>query len=340
MDKENNINQNAKTCLNCQKENDSNDQYCKYCGFNFATNLQTTLQTEKTQEFPINNQISQTKSNSTQNKKIWLLIIPLILLFCFVFISIASITIFLLTRCEHEWTDATCTSPKTCSLCEKTEGEALGHDWLPATCSAPKTCVRCEKTEGVKLEHTPGEWSNYSNYTTAKNISNKYCTVCDELLDTKTISLNKLHNNKIFLFSPTEFTERLEDKLDSIANNNLSASDGNSDDSYACIIHQSTNKVGGILFLDDSTMITTTQKYNACFNKFLGTVEDLDNIVRVFVALVETCDPTLDLDDAKGICLKAIEDGSYSKNGIKYVYVEDGNSAYIGATLDGSIDFK
>ena len=30
-------------------------------------------------------------------------------------------------QCEHTWGEATCTAPKTCSLCGETEGEALGH---------------------------------------------------------------------------------------------------------------------------------------------------------------------------------------------------------------------
>ena len=30
--------------------------------------------------------------------------------------------------CEHLWVDATCTSPKTCSKCNATDGEALGHN--------------------------------------------------------------------------------------------------------------------------------------------------------------------------------------------------------------------
>jgi hypothetical protein len=30
---------------------------------------------------------------------------------------------------EHSWVDADCTTPKTCSICGKTEGEALGHDY-------------------------------------------------------------------------------------------------------------------------------------------------------------------------------------------------------------------
>lgn len=29
--------------------------------------------------------------------------------------------------CSHEWDDATCTAPKTCSVCGETEGDALGH---------------------------------------------------------------------------------------------------------------------------------------------------------------------------------------------------------------------
>ena len=53
--------------------------------------------------------------------------------------------------CEHEWKEATCTDPKTCTLCDKTEGEANGHQWQDATYADPKTCVTCGATEGVAL---------------------------------------------------------------------------------------------------------------------------------------------------------------------------------------------
>lgn len=64
--------------------------------------------------------------------------------------------IFLLTgcKCEHQWTEATCTTAKTCSLCEETEGAPLGHTWLAATCTTAKTCETCNKTEGEALGHT------------------------------------------------------------------------------------------------------------------------------------------------------------------------------------------
>ena len=54
----------------------------------------------------------------------------------------------------HVWLSATCTAPKTCNRCGKTEGSALGHSWLSATCTAPKTCIRCGKTEGSALGHS------------------------------------------------------------------------------------------------------------------------------------------------------------------------------------------
>jgi len=59
------------------------------------------------------------------------------------------------TECEeHNWKDATCTTPKTCKTCGATEGSALGHKWQDATCQAPKTCSVCKVTEGEKAAHS------------------------------------------------------------------------------------------------------------------------------------------------------------------------------------------
>ena len=71
--------------------------------------------------------------------------------------------------CDHQWIEANCVSPKTCSLCEKTEGEALGHTWVDATCTAPKTCSVCAATEGEALGHT---------WVDATCTAPKTCSVC------------------------------------------------------------------------------------------------------------------------------------------------------------------
>ena len=73
--------------------------------------------------------------------------------------------------CQHEWEEATCTAPKTCKLCNATEGEVKAHQWLDATCVAPKTCKDCGATEGDVAGHV---WEE-ATCTTPKT-----CKVCKE----------------------------------------------------------------------------------------------------------------------------------------------------------------
>lgn len=56
--------------------------------------------------------------------------------------------------CEHEWTEADCNDPKTCSLCGETEGDDLGHDYADADCEHGKICSRCGKEKGDPLGHS------------------------------------------------------------------------------------------------------------------------------------------------------------------------------------------
>ena len=58
---------------------------------------------------------------------------------------------------EHRWKEADCTTPRTCSVCGETEGEALGHNWREADCEHPSTCSRCGETKGEPLGHEWGE---------------------------------------------------------------------------------------------------------------------------------------------------------------------------------------
>ncbi len=62
--------------------------------------------------------------------------------------------------CEHDWTEASCTEAKTCSLCGASEGEALGHDlgeWEEVDEeNMRRECSRCEYEEvwgiGMSIE--------------------------------------------------------------------------------------------------------------------------------------------------------------------------------------------
>ena len=134
-------------------------------------------------------------------KKVILLILVSILLLV-AFTSCAKIKLFggKGKACEHEWTEATCQSAKTCKLCGTTEGStaphktakatctdpqrctvcgfttdfwqgALGHDWIEANCltETAKHCDRCGLVEGEPAQH---DWSEPTCFANAK------CSVC------------------------------------------------------------------------------------------------------------------------------------------------------------------
>lgn len=58
----------------------------------------------------------------------------------------------------HDWADATCTAPKTCSRCDATEGTPLGHDfadvWSSDASGHWHACSRCDAKDG-EAAHTP-----------------------------------------------------------------------------------------------------------------------------------------------------------------------------------------
>ena len=54
----------------------------------------------------------------------------------------------------HQWTSASCTAPRSCSVCGASDGVVVGHFWEEATCTEPKKCTECNETQGVALGHT------------------------------------------------------------------------------------------------------------------------------------------------------------------------------------------
>lgn len=70
---------------------------------------------------------------------------------------------------EHDWIDATCTEPRTCSICKETEGEPLGHKWDDPTCLTPMKCSVCGITQGYRAEHT---------FVSATCTKPEHCSVC------------------------------------------------------------------------------------------------------------------------------------------------------------------
>lgn len=103
----------------------------------------------------------------------------------------------------HEWQEAACATPKTCTKCGKTDGTVLGHSWEEASCASPRTCSRCGKTEGSALEHDWGEWTETVAATTSKEGKReRVCNACGEKEEEST---DKLHSG--FNLTVKEFVE-------------------------------------------------------------------------------------------------------------------------------------
>lgn len=64
---------------------------------------------------------------------------------------------------RHDWKDATCTKPKTCTKCQETIGSANGHSW-----GNYGNCNYCDESRSVKL--TVQKSATVSRYS-GKNIS-------------------------------------------------------------------------------------------------------------------------------------------------------------------------
>ena len=118
--------------------------------------------------------------------------------------------------CSHNWVDATCTTPKTCSLCGATEGEALGHteEVIPGK---DATCTETGLTEGKKCsvcgevitaqEEIPALGHSYEAVVTGPDCENGgyttyTCSVCgDSYVDDETEALG--HDFEAQVFEPT-----------------------------------------------------------------------------------------------------------------------------------------
>ena len=112
----------------------------------------------------------------------------------------------------HTWTAASCTAPRTCSVCSATDGDPLGHDWsdwtvtTEATCTAKgektRSCKRdgCDASETVDIPangHTEGKAVRENVVSATKDHKGSYdevvyCTVCKTELSRVTRIIPKL----------------------------------------------------------------------------------------------------------------------------------------------------
>ena len=82
----------------------------------------------------------------------------------------------------HTWKDATCEEPRTCSICGIEQGEPNGHDWQEATCQHPEQCAVCSSTRNSILgDHTCNSWMEIVDPTcTSEGYKKGTCVNCGQ----------------------------------------------------------------------------------------------------------------------------------------------------------------
>ncbi len=91
----------------------------------------------------------------------------------FVYCVVAVVITISMCGCHsHEYSEASCTQPKTCIVCGEIEGEPLPHLYSDATCTQPKVCTVCGATDGDAIGHS---------------VSLGVCSQCNEFINEQVI---------------------------------------------------------------------------------------------------------------------------------------------------------
>ena len=99
----------------------------------------------------------------------------------------------MLSDCEHQWVDVTCTENGYCSVCNMLSANALGHNFEEHICTQSADCLRCGY-EKIPEEHDLTEGSCTEDVVCLKcgyvdkkapghSFFNNRCTVCSAFVD-------------------------------------------------------------------------------------------------------------------------------------------------------------
>ena len=221
-------------------------------------------------------------------------------------------------ECKHEWTEATCTQPKTCIKCGETEGEPSGHEWSDWT---------------VSVEAEPA----------SDGLKKRVCTVCGEE-ETENYSLEKLFADGHLLLSPADFCERLTNKL-YCQKAVLKGKDGEMAAGVTGVggfdaAYEDGEAIAAIFFADGENVMGVSEKDECAISvltvKFF--TDDQAKIAHTMMGIIEACDGAVDTTGAGEIgkeIVSAYQLGEvYHADGIRYGLTRVNGSYIFMVTID------
>lgn len=172
--------------------------------------------------------------------------------------------------------EATCTedgnSTKTCTACNHavtTTINATGHNWTEATCTTPKTCTKCKATEGNALGHTGATHDNEGK-----------CTTCGEQYETHNMNTTpssyvESGNGHVAVYECT-FSECTFTEQGSVENHD-GATHNNGGKCTKCKVSYETHSKSTNVYKYETSPLNHTPIYNCsatgCSEKYTGSTE-------------------------------------------------------------------
>ncbi len=206
-------------------------------------------------------------------------------------------------------------------------GCSCKHTWVDANCTTAKTCSKCQETEGAALGHTPGQWQEIPDVIACTISRTQYCTNCNELLASENAPLSTMIHDGLFRFSPNDFLARLS----SIARKHgdtFTYECANTTAGLQVFVQNGGNESIIQFFHDDTSTLGISEVDSAvvwCVS--LTEIDASDADFRHY--FIMACDPKLDKDGAFAVdtallveYLNAALDGEpfgyYRENGLLY----------------------
>lgn len=216
------------------------------------------------------------------------------------------------------------------------------HDsWKDATCTEPRTCESCGKTDGDPLGHKLGDWKDDGfNSTFSERVYVKTCSRCEKTIERKTEEVTSFLENEKLTICPDTYSKVFEKRLRELNDSDFTVHEEYDYKLTVYSINDSNDEMAGQLSfsLKDKTL-DPTLLYTEPLN--YGIVIMLDNnqssydkkMARFLVAMIEACDPSLDWDSVGEIVKEIDEQGTASRNGFTYSRTKNGDYTLLQASI-------
>lgn len=200
-------------------------------------------------------------------------------------------------------------------------GCCLQHEWQEASCTTPAICIKCEKTEGEALGHEEGEIQVTDvNWVTAKETFRSVCPACSEELQQGSRPLEQLHDGKTFLPSASQLFERFQFYVMAFSSGDYKAglTTGNNGEIIGQIQNLLSLPVGSILYqCEHNDVFEEESEKESIITNLACYASGEDAVVTVLPSLLCSLDPTLE-SDVWTLAAELLENEMVSHGGILY----------------------